>query len=118
MSRFWLALGVVGFLLGGFAGGWLTACFYGGQLESLRLEQARCSGAGKVLESKLVLQNAQVEALEQAARQRVDAAERTLALAREQAQNHETAASRLLLERSEGEECAVVRQLIERELLP
>ncbi|WP_447745152.1 hypothetical protein [Pseudomonas nicosulfuronedens] len=118
MSRFWLALGVAGFLLGGFSGGWLTARFYGGQLESLRLEQARCSDAGKALELKLALQNAQVEALEQAARQRADAAERALALAREQAQSHEAAASRLLLERSEGEECAVVRQLINRELLP
>ncbi|MEP9319943.1 hypothetical protein ABKS89_22570 [Pseudomonas sp. LABIM340] len=118
MSRFWLVLGLVGFLSGGFVGCWLTACFYGGQLESLRLEQARCSDAGKALESKLALQNTEVESLEQAARQRADAAERALALAREQAQSHEAAASRLLLERSEGEECAVVRQLIDRELLP
>ncbi|MBD9501953.1 hypothetical protein M2D07_030150 [Pseudomonas sp. BGr12] len=118
MSRFWLALGLTGFLVGGCIGGWLTARFYGGQLDSLHLEQARCSDAGKVLESKLALQNTQVEALEQAARQRADAAERALTLAREQAQSHEAAASRLLLERSEGEECAVVRQLIDRELLP
>lgn len=113
MSRIWLALGVAGFVLGG----WLTARFYGGQLESLRQEQARCNNAGKVLESKLALQNTQVEALEQAARQRVDVAERALARAREQAQSHDAAASRLLLERSEGDECAVVRQLIDRELL-
>ncbi|MBB4868054.1 hypothetical protein HNP46_006973 [Pseudomonas nitritireducens] len=118
MNRFWLALGMAGFLLGGFIGGWLTARFYGGQLENMRLEQARCSDAGKALESQLALQNAQVAALEQAARQRSDAAERALAQAREQAQSHEAAASRLLLERSEGEECAVVRQLIDRELLP
>ncbi|MDN6856715.1 hypothetical protein QO207_08955 [Pseudomonas sp. CAN2814] len=118
MNRFWLALGMAGFLLGGFIGGWLTARFYGGQLESMRLEQVRCSDAGKALESKLALQSTQVEALEQAARQRADSAERALAQAREQAQNHEAAASRLLLERSEGEECAVVRQLIDRELLP
>jgi hypothetical protein len=118
MSRVWLALGMAGFLLGGFIGGWLTAHFYGGQLENLRLEQARCNDAGKLLESKLALQNTQVEALEQAARQRADVAERALAQAREQAQSHDAAASRLLLERSEGEECAVVRQLIDRELLP
>jgi hypothetical protein len=118
MNRFWLVLGVVCFLLGGFIGGWLTARFYGGQLESMRLEQARCRDSGKALESKLALQNTQVEALEQAAHQRADLAERALAQAREQAQNHEAAASRLLLERSEGEECAVVHQLIDRELLP
>jgi GAF domain-containing protein len=118
MNRFWLALGMAGFLLGGFIGGWLTARFYRGQLESLHLEQARCSDAAKVLESKLALQNTQLEVLEQAARQRADAAERALALAREQAQSHEAAASRLLLERSDGEECAVVRRLIDRELLP
>ncbi|MBD9633728.1 hypothetical protein [Pseudomonas sp. PDM19] len=118
MSRFWLALGLTGFLMGGCIGGWLTARFYGGQLESLHLEQARCSDAGKALESKLALQNIQVEALEQAARQHADAVERALAQAREQAQSHEAAASRLLLERSEGEECTVVRQLIDRELLP
>jgi hypothetical protein len=118
MNRFWLALGMAGFLLGGFIGGWLTARFYGGQLESMRLEQVRCSDAGKALESKLALQNTQVEALEQVARQRADSAERALAQAREQALSHEAAASRLLLERSEGEECAVVRQLIDRELLP
>jgi hypothetical protein len=116
MSCFWLALGLAGFLFGGFIGGWLTARFYDGQLESLRLEQMRCSDAGKALESKLALQNAQVKAL--AARQRADSAERALAQAREQAQSHEAAASRLLLERSEGEECDVVRQLIDRELLP
>lgn len=118
MSRFWLALGLTGFLLGGCIGGWLAARFYGGQLESLRLEQARCSDAGKALESKLALQNRQVAALEEAARQRAAAVEHALAQAREQALSHETAASRLLLERSEGEECAVVRQLIDRELLP
>ncbi|MCG8910744.1 hypothetical protein [Pseudomonas sp. DP-17] len=118
MNRFWLALGMSGFLLGGCLGGWLTARFYGGQLEGLRLEQARCSEAGEALESKLVLQNAQVEALEQSARQRADSAERALALAREQVRSHEVAASRLLLERSEGDECVVVRQLIDRELLP
>ncbi|WP_448678920.1 hypothetical protein [Pseudomonas nicosulfuronedens] len=118
MSRFWLALSLAGCLLGGCIGGWLTARFYRGQMESLRLEQARCSDAGKSLESKLALQNAQVEALEQAARQRADSAERALAQAREQAQSHEAAASRLLLERSEGEECTVVRQLIDRELSP
>ncbi|WP_440468068.1 hypothetical protein ACKI1H_07810 [Pseudomonas sp. YH-1] len=118
MSRFGLVLGLAGFLLGGFIGGWLTARLYGGQLESLRLEQARCRDAGEALESKLVLQNAQVEALEQSARQRADSAERALALAREQARSHEVAASRLLLERSEGDECVVVRQLIDRELLP
>lgn len=118
MNRFWLALGLAGFLLGGFIGGWLMARFYGGQLESLRLEQARCSDAGEALESKLVLQNAQVEALQQSARQRADSAERALALAREQAKSHEAAASRLLLEHSEGDECDVVRQLIDRELLP
>jgi GAF domain-containing protein len=117
MSRFCLALGLAGFLLGGFISGWLTAHFYGGQLESLRLEQARCSDAGKTLESRLALQSSQVEALEQAGRQRADAAERAQAQAREQAQSHEAAASRLLLERSDGEECAVVRQLIDQELL-
>ena len=118
MRRFWLALGMGGFLLGGLVGGWLAARFYGGQLESLRLQLAGCSDAGKALESKLALQNAQVEALEQAARQRADAAEHAQALASEQAQNHEAAASRLLFERSVGEECAVVRQLIDRELPP
>ncbi|WP_259759003.1 hypothetical protein [Pseudomonas sp. GCEP-101] len=118
MNRFWLALGVGGVLLGGIGGAWLAACFYEGQLQTVRLEQARCSDAGKALESTLALQNAQVEALEQAARQRAESAERALAQAREQAQSHEAAARRLLLERSEGEECAVVRQLIDRELLP
>jgi len=118
MNRFWPVLGVAGFLLGGFIGGWVTARFYSGQLESLRLDLARSSDAGKALETQLALQNEQVEALEQAARQRAEAGERALALAREQAQSHEAAASRLLLERSEGEECVVVRQLIDRELLP
>ncbi|MDH0291433.1 hypothetical protein N7414_20095 [Pseudomonas sp. GD04087] len=118
MNRFWLVLGIAGFLLGGVFGGWLSARFYGGQLESLRMQQARCSDAGKALESKLALQNVQVEALEQAARQRADSAERALTLAREQAQSHEAAASRLLLERSDGEECAAVRQLLDRALLP
>ncbi|MFR0689553.1 hypothetical protein ACLUTX_09165 [Enterobacterales bacterium AE_CKDN230030158-1A_HGKHYDSX7] len=118
MSRFWLALGLVGFLLGGFVGGWLAARFYGGQLESLRAEQTRCRDAGKTLEAQLVLQNGQVDALERASRQRAESAERALAAAREQAQSHEAAAGRLLLERSQGEECAVVRELIDRELVP
>jgi len=118
MNRFWLALGVACFLLGGFVGGWLAARFYGGQLEGLRMEQARCSDAGKALEAQLALQNGQVAALEQAARQRAESAEHALAAARAQAESHEAAASRLLLERSQGEECAVVRELIDRELLP
>lgn len=118
MSRFRLALGVAGILLSGCVGGWLTARFQGGQLERLRLEQVRCSDAGKALEAQLALQNRQVGALEQAARQRAESAERALAEAREQAESHEAAASRLLLERSQGEECAVVRELIDRELLP
>lgn len=118
MSRLWLALGVAGFLLGGLIGGWLTARFYSEPLANLRLEQARCSEAGKALQAQLALQNGQVAALEQAGRLRAESAERALAAAREQAQSHETAASRLLLERSQGEECAVVRELIDRELLP
>jgi len=118
VSRFWFALSLTGCLLGGCIGGWLTARFYGGQLESLRLEQARCSEAGKAMAAQRVLQNAQVEALEQAARQRADSVERALLQAREEAQSHEAAASRLLQEHSEGEECAVVHQLIDRELLP
>ncbi|QRY81101.1 hypothetical protein JVX91_08340 [Pseudomonas sp. PDNC002] len=117
MNRFWLALGLAGFLFGGILGGWLAAGFYGGQLESLRQEQARCRDAGKALASELAQQNAQVEALEQAARLRTVAADHALDQARKQAQSHETAARRLLLERSEGDECAVVRQLIDRELM-
>lgn len=118
MSRFWLALGMAGFLLGGLFGGWLASRFYGGQLQGLQLEQARCSEAGKALESRLVLQNERLDALAETSRQRAEAAERALAQARDLAQSHEDAANRLLLERSEGEECAVVRQLIDRELLP
>lgn len=118
MNRFWLALGIACFLLGGFLGGCLAARFYGGQLESLRRDQARCSEVGKALETRLALQNEQVVALEQSARQRAETAERALAAAREQAESHEAAASRLLLGRSQGEECAVVRELIDRELLP
>lgn len=117
MSRSWLALGMAGFLLGSLLGGWLAARFYGGQLQDLRLEQVRCSEAGKTLESRLVLQNEQLDALAETSRQRAEAAERALAQARGQAQSHEDVANRLLLERSEGEECAVVRQLIDRELL-
>lgn len=118
MSRFWLVRGLAGFLLGGFIGGWLTARIYGSQLESLRLEHVRCSDAGKALEAQLALQNGKVAVLEQEARQRAEIAKRALAAAREQAESHEAAASRLLLERSQGEECAVVRELIDRELLP
>ncbi|WP_343578223.1 hypothetical protein [Pseudomonas sp.] len=118
MSRIRLALGVAGILLSGYVGGWLMARFYGGQLERLRLEQVRCSDAGKALEAQLALQNGLIDALERAARQRAESAERALAQAREQAESHEAAASRLLLERSQGEECAVVRQLIDRELTP
>ncbi|WP_371232861.1 hypothetical protein ACAW63_07770 [Pseudomonas sp. QE6] len=118
MSRIRLVLGVAGILLSGCAGGWLTARFYGGQLERLRLEQVRCSDAGEALEAQLALQNGQIDALDQAARLGAESAERALAEAREQAEGHEAAASRLLLERSQGEECAVVRQLIDRELIP
>ncbi|MCE4068429.1 MULTISPECIES: hypothetical protein [Pseudomonas] len=118
MSRFRLALGMAGFLLSGLFGGWLASRFYGEQLQGLQLEQARCSEAGKALVSRLVLQNEQLDALAESSRQRAEAAERALDQARDLAQSHEDAANRLLLERSEGEECAVVRQLIDRELLP
>ena len=118
MSRLWLAFGLGGLLLGSLLGSWLTARVYGGRLEAMGLDQARCSDARKALEAQLALQNGQIDALEQAARQRAESAERALAQAREQAESHEAAASRLLLERSLGEECAVVRELIDRELLP
>ncbi len=83
MSRFWLALGMAGFLLGGLFGGWLASRFYGGQLQGLQLEQGRCSEAGKALESRLVLQNEQLDALAETSRQRAEAAERALAQARD-----------------------------------
>lgn len=118
MNRFWLILGLAGFLFGGCIGGSLMAHIYGGRLDAVRLEQARCVEVGQALEAQLAQQNQQVDALALAARQRATEAERALAVAREQADGHEARGRRLLLEHSDGEDCSVVRQLIDRELLP
>lgn len=117
MSRLWWSLALSAVLLCSALSGWLTASFYRARLEAMRIEQARCVDSGQALQTQLALQNGQIEALEETARQRSQSAVQALAAAQEQADAHEDSARRLLLERSTGDECVVVRQLIAQELL-
>lgn len=117
MNRFWIVLALLGSVLSSALGAWVTASFYRGRLESAGLEQARCVEAGKALEARLTQQNLQLDALDEGARQRAQAAQRALAAAQGEASAHEAAARRLLLERSEGDECVAVRRLIDEALL-
>lgn len=117
MNRVWIVLALLGTVLGGALGAWVTAGFYRGRVEAAHLELARCIDAGKALEARLVQQNYQLDALDEAARQRTQAAQRALAAAEDEASAHEAAARRLLLERSEGDECVAVRRLVDEALL-
>ncbi|MCP8463100.1 hypothetical protein NK553_03975 [Pseudomonas sp. ZM23] len=117
MSRLPLTLVLAALVLGTVLGAWVTASFYRGRMETLRIEQARCGDSRQALEALLAQQNSQIDALQVASRERTEAAERALAAARGQADAHEAAARRLLQERSDGDECMAVRQLIDRELL-
>lgn len=95
-------------------GGWLTVRHYQPQLDAARVEQARCAD----MQGRLDEQNRQVQALAQATEQRAQAARQALESAERDAARQDDAAQRLLLEHSTGEDCAVARQLIDRELLP
>lgn len=105
-------------LIPALGGGWLASRYFRPQLEAVRLEASRCTEAQGALQLQLAEQNRRVDQLALAARQREAAAALALQAVQAESASHEAAAQRLLAGHAEGEDCAVARDLIDRELAP
>ncbi|MDF3932299.1 hypothetical protein [Pseudomonas citronellolis] len=97
-------------------GAWLAARHYRPLLDAAQADAARCVEARNSLLLQVEEQNRRLEELALASKARESAAAQALQAAETEANGHEAKAMRLLSGHSEGDDCAVVAQLIDREL--
>ncbi|MEL7941019.1 MULTISPECIES: hypothetical protein [Pseudomonas] len=107
-----LVLGLIGVA----GGAWFAAQHFRPRLEAANLEAARCAERRSTLEQRVMEQNRRLGELALSAQLREQAATRALRTAQAEADAYEANAQRLLAGHNDGEDCAVARQLIDREL--
>lgn len=102
--------------LGAAGGVWLGARHYRPQLDVALADLVACRASRGELESAVAEQVRQVAALRMAGEQRARDAAQAVERGRQQAAEQYSAASRLLRDRTAGEQCAAAEAVIDKEL--